>query len=312
MRAVRKPDLERRKQAAAGDAQAAIELGRLYLLGARGMAPNAKLALAYLAPHLERHPQLRDEVARVAPLEVLVTRGQRGILAVSAETGEPDAIRKMVLWCAFLGDPCGWHWLDRLGEQDSLQALLADARLGDAATLADLLLPLSTNCDLLRLLLNACLAVIPASESVRRALLSAICDAEAGRDALEPLEPGRLAGWLSSARQGSGYVDFIHGCALLGQPCGRIEPQQLAPKKNFRLGYARLLRAAHGGHGPAWWMLYRACSDYRSVVANREAARFFLERAADCGVVQAQQTIATLQARRAAASLRLVGLRAAA
>lgn len=87
---------------------------------------------------------------------------------------------------------------------------------------------------------------------------------------------------------GSAYANYVLGRAQVGANCGFIAPLQLVPKLNYREGYTRLLRAAHGGEPGAWYELYRACANYRSVLANQSAALFFLEQAAERGVLLAK------------------------
>jgi len=87
---------------------------------------------------------------------------------------------------------------------------------------------------------------------------------------------------------GSAYANYVLGRAQVGVNCGFIAPLQLVPKLNYREGYTRLLRAAHGGEPGAWFELYRACANYRSVLANQSAAFFFLEQAAESGVLLAK------------------------
>lgn len=87
---------------------------------------------------------------------------------------------------------------------------------------------------------------------------------------------------------GSAYANYVLGRAQVGANCGVIAPHQLVPKLNYREGYTRLLRAAHGGEAGAWFELYRACANYRSVLANQTAALFFLEQAAGSGLLLAK------------------------
>lgn len=93
---------------------------------------------------------------------------------------------------------------------------------------------------------------------------------------------------------GNAYANYVLGRAQVGANCGVIAPHQLVPKLNYREGYTRLLRAAHGGEAGAWFELHRACANYRSVLANQSAAMFFLEQAAGSGLVFAKTRLGVL------------------
>lgn len=93
---------------------------------------------------------------------------------------------------------------------------------------------------------------------------------------------------VALGENGNAYANYVLGRAQVGANCGFIAPHQLVPKLNYREGYTRLLRAAHGGEAGAWFELYRACANYRSVLANQSAAIFFLELAAGSGLLLAK------------------------
>ena len=292
-----KEDLLLRQRAASGDADAAVELGLKYLTGSRGLARNPKQALTYLLPRVENQAIL-NKIVELAPLEVLIDAGTQELVQRTADAGLSLGAAKLGVWLVLLGQDAGWKWLGQTSgasrtDEAALEKWLFDERHMSAEKVVDLLLPISQNSPALRLALNVLLQRTPRSVSVRRAVLGAIRDAEAGKDNVAPLRHDILSRWLLEVgRDGSSYANFILGCAELGFTHGAIDATAISNKRNFRGGFARLLRAAHGGKREAWFILFRACSDYRSVIANQEAAAFFLEQAALAQVVDAQRTLA--------------------
>ena len=89
------------------------------------------------------------------------------------------------------------------------------------------------------------------------------------------------------------------GRALCGIACGSLAACSLVEHSNFRKGAALLLRAADGGFDEAWLHLYRLHSENRSSVANPTMARFFLEKAATRGCIEAQRKLGALLLREA-------------
>lgn len=119
-------------------------------------------------------------------------------------------------------------------------------------------------------------------------LLDLIREAEYGQLHVSISPSDIFVGLAILGNNGNAYANLVLGRAQVGANCGEIAPLQLVPKLNYREGYTRLLRAAHGGEAGAWLELYRACSNYRSVLANQSAAIFFLEQAASEGVQTAK------------------------
>lgn len=125
--------------------------------------------------------------------------------------------------------------------------------------------------------------------------LDLIRNAEAGVATQMGAEPQEIFGSLVAlGDSGSAFANYVLGRAQVGADCGPIAPLQLVPKLNYREGYTRLLRAAHGGEAGAWFELHRACANYRSVLANQSAALFFLEQAAQSGHPTAQTRLGVL------------------
>ena len=122
-------------------------------------------------------------------------------------------------------------------------------------------------------------------------VLYTVREAEHGRVHLSVPPSEIFAQLVEHGARGNAYANFVLGRAQVGASCGHIAPLQLVPKLNYREGYTRLLRAAHGGEAEAWFELYRACANYRSVLANRSAAIFFLEQAASQGVQLAKTSL---------------------
>jgi hypothetical protein len=78
------------------------------------------------------------------------------------------------------------------------------------------------------------------------------------------------------------------GCALAGIPYGQIPPQRIARNRNLEKAATLLLRAADAGKCQAWLNLSQMIPSYRSAIFSKGVARFFLEKAALAGVLEAQ------------------------
>jgi len=95
-------------------------------------------------------------------------------------------------------------------------------------------------------------------------------------------------------KRGHVEAQYALGCALGGLKYGHLGSAQLTRRMDFRGAAALLLRAADAGKCVAWLNLSEMAPDYLGSAANREMSRFFLEKAAESGVVVAQRKLGAL------------------
>lgn len=298
---MRKQDIRLRELARYGDEEAARDLGLKLLHGTAGLARNYQLALRYLEPLLDRRPELGRAAAEAVPLDALITGGRVDILEPAAVSGSLIAAAKLGAFRFLLGnEDVGRAWLTAAAGRDlqadeetwrQLRLVLNDARLMCAERVLELLLAGASKAVTSRLL-RAALEAVPESPLFQLKCLELLGDACEGAGADFSLPVALLQQCLDAcARRGSAFANYALGSAQVGLACGSLLSAQLATKVNYREGYARLLRAAHAGETRAWYQLFKACADYRSVIANQGAAEFFLERAAAHGQTQAQRLL---------------------
>ena len=93
-----------------------------------------------------------------------------------------------------------------------------------------------------------------------------------------------------------GDMDAAHimGRALCGISVPGMSSERVVEGSNLRKGAALLLRAADAGCHEAWMNLHWVHADHRCSVANPQLSRFFLEKAAAVGNVEAQRRLGAL------------------
>lgn len=104
---------------------------------------------------------------------------------------------------------------------------------------------------------------------------------------------------IESSLEYSAATSNKNACYLLGRMLAGLETGFMgaavgARSLNLRKATALLLKAADNGRAEAWMDLFHLCSDYRSSVANPTMARFFLEKAAFCGIAEAKRRLGAL------------------
>lgn len=87
---------------------------------------------------------------------------------------------------------------------------------------------------------------------------------------------------------------YLFGRMLAGLETGFLGAAEQSRSINLRKATALLLKAADNGRSEAWMDLFYLCSDYRSSVGNPTMARFFLEKAASCGIAEAKRRLGAL------------------
>ncbi|ROZ64852.1 tetratricopeptide repeat protein [Ramlibacter sp. WS9] len=316
---MRRDDIFLRDAARRGDTQACLEMATRLFGGKAGFSQNFKLGLAYLQQELIREsPCAIVLVGEMVPLELLIAQDARATLAAAARLGCEAAMLKLGVWHA-LRSECAEarQWLERSGHFPDTET----AGVEDAKTFAKTL-----DSRIPRELLDTREVMLAGARQALRladvqgaryclkgyAALTAppVLDAATAEIVLSFVHLASNSGSESNANCAldlpvelvesslsfrSEHADvqaqYVLGCALAGMAYGCLLPHALVAQKNLRRATALLLRAADAGQPEAWHRLYEVAADCRSVAGNQEAARFFLEKAAHAGVVQAQRKL---------------------
>jgi TPR repeat protein len=311
---MRREDIGLRLAARHGDPQACMEVARrLFEGGVPGFGRNATLGIAYLQPLLARgRPDALALVARCVPLETIVTHRLQDALVRGAEEDCPASLLKLGILFA----------LDRARRAEALPLLrlaghfangLEPGLLDDAERFAAELATLPVD-----VLVPARVALLCAREALQSEDLATACHciriaaALAPADAVDEIvaKAVRLASVASSrldlpvalvesslrerSRHGDADAQYALGCALAGIPYGHLEPRQVARQQCASRATGWLLRAADAGKHAAWLDLFHVLPGARAAIAAHDVARFFLEKAARSGLVEAQARLGTL------------------
>ena len=304
------------------DPTARCEVGRRYLLGIEGFAQHLATGIEYLThSSLSDMPEAATIISESLPLETIVTLRQEAALQRAANAGSAVAQFKIAVWlCLRQGQAQAARWLDAAAASGHDGARRARAVLGHSPSDAGLLefarvlsrvdgvhmeliatLAASSAAqerDLCRLTqcLRVALAVAPRlSVALATLLVEAVRLAEQTRQDPPGLDVNQVEAALELlAHDGNRAADYLLGRALCGIGCGSLQPAALVSSGNLRKGAALLLRAADAGCEEAWMHLYRVHADHRCSVANPQMARFFLEKAATLGNVEAQRRLGAL------------------
>ena len=316
---MRRQDVQLLTLAKQGDRDALCELGQRYLLGTDGFSQYIDLGLKYLS-----HPSLADSelsariIADALPLSELVRRSLVVVLASAANGGAASARLKLGFWRALTHR-----------EVDSVHRLWGQASADGCQHAAAAMNALSGGKeDSMKVAMStlASLPEIDASGTMTQALSSAVksgdldiaarvmeyavsmeveqtpelCDAvcialvatQNQRMTLPQMDSGRLQSMLEDCvKRGNSSAALVLGRALCGIDSVFAWSASLTPKRNVRGGTALLFRAADAGIKEAWLLLYRVHAYGQGSVANPQAARFFLEKAASSGDPCAQRQL---------------------
>lgn len=312
---MRREDIVLREAARQGEPQACLEMAARLFAGKQGFAQNFKLGLAYLQQELDNGaPAAIVLVAGMVPLEVLMAQNAEPVLAAAARRDAPPALLKLGLWRLLANGTCSEarDWLARSGLVDpawdlhaldgpaELARFLAQPALRGMLDAKEALLAAARDALRLQRLADACRCIAaaaqlaPSGRRLAEAVSSAVQLAAASGSRLALPVALVEASLASRCARGEVEAQFGLGCALAGMPYGRLQPQALAMRSNLRRAAALLLRAADAGRSEAWLKLFEIASDARSAAGNQEAARFFLEKAASLGIVQARRILGAL------------------
>lgn len=305
------------------DPTARCEVGRRYLLGIEGFARHVPTGVEYLThPSLQGSAQAATLISECMSLDEIVAHRQETALQQAAQSGCAEAQFKLAVWTCLRHDKpttCA-HWLGAAAAQGHQGAVRACAAL-ESATAGDAMLDMARSVGLdpgirieavaaqaakalaeegdihgLARCLRIALTVAPgAKPTFAQAVVQVVQLAEQAATALPGIGAAEVESCLDLvASDGNPEAAYIMGRALCGIACGRVPAEDLVTSSNLRKGAALLLRAADAGCDDAWMHLYRVHADHRCSVANPQMARFFLEKAATLGDVEAQRRLGAL------------------
>ena len=305
-----------------GDVLARCEVGRRYLLGIDGFPRHLPLGLEYLNhPSVAGSPSASIVIAEALPLHRIIQLDHGISLLTTAANSSVMAQVKLGVWNCLTGrtPTDGKKWLRaaaRSGHQGASAALQAlggtpvEARLGvlralesapaiDAAEVA--LLAMSSamrsgDNDLIAQSLTCLLSVVPCTSPAVADFVLAVLerDEHSTRLSCEASNEQIEQCLDNCVQRGNAGAALMLGRALCGIDHGVLVANSLVVTQNMRRGAALLLRAADAGKLEGWQLLHRVHSDNRASVANPQMARFFLEKAALGGSVQAQRRLGVL------------------
>ncbi len=318
---MRRQDVQLLALARQGDHDALCEVGLRYLKGAKGFPKYTELGLEYLSHQgLSKSDRAPRIIAESLPLGELVQRSQLIALTSAAHLGSRSACLKLGVWRALTrSDPDSarrmWSQASQMGCENASRALdayhespnpllsalavLVEVSEVDVSASVSWALAQAVSASEVPLLLRNLEFAVALPVGNSPALCDAVCDAMMSlqrlRTSMPALDGSRLQSILEDCvRRGNSAAALILGRAMCGIDTAFADSTNLAPKRNLRGGTALLLRAADAGMSDAWLLLHHVHADGQGSVANPQAARFFLEKAAGTGNVNAQRQLGAL------------------
>ncbi|MDP3761187.1 MAG: hypothetical protein Q8R01_11805 [Ramlibacter sp.] len=301
-------DPQLREAARRGDAEACLAMAERLFGGRSGASRNYTLGLAYLQQELDRkNAAAMLLLGGLVPLDVVVTQQLQAHLRDAAALGSCLAMLK---WGTLLSmrpesRDEGTRWIRRSRPGDRL---LDGVQFDDPGTVARFLKELQphvVNAPELafwgarralkeRSVEHACWFIaiaanlVPFNEKLAQ-IVSSTVQLAANSDTRLSL-PVDLVEYSLQARSARGEVEAQYGlgCAFAGLPYGQLPPQRIVRSRNFEKAVTLLLRAADAGKCQAWLNLSQMVLNCRSTISSKGTARFFLEKAALAGVLEAQ------------------------
>jgi TPR repeat protein len=310
---LKREDIEVRAAARAGDARASLAMAQRLFAGGSGMPRNATLGLAYLQQEIaRRNPQALALVALHVPLETLAAHQLLFVLEDAArQSGCRTAAAKRSVWGLMAAATrvnaqaalaaAGWQAFAP-GRVDTGPDALARALAvlpkewlnpGQAALAGAARALQDRNLEDLAFCLQLAAALLE-HEATADAIWGALQALAAERVQLA-IPPACVEGALrAKARQGLVEAQYVLGRALAGLAYAGIDASQLVRERNRVRATSWLMRAADGGRHEAWFDLYQLSAVRANAADDELAARFYLEKAARCGVPAAQSELGTL------------------
>ena len=326
-RRVRRQDIQLLARARQGNIAARCEAGRRYLLGLEGFPKHIASGIDYLShPDVKGLPQAAQIIAETLPLQDIIALHQQTALEAAAAAGVCAARAKLGAWLTMTGlhSGDGMRWLELAatqGHSGAAEAVAALTRNSRTARL-DLLKAFSKSGDLdartvamqaaqhaltdpdlthFAACMQCVLALTPSyMPDMSDLVVAALRSAQQANRSEVGMDSNRVEACLDArVARGDMEAAFMLGRALCGIACGSLLPGALVGGPNMRKGAALLLRAADAGCDEAWVHLYQVHADNRASVANPQMARFFLEKAAMRGQVDAQRRLGAITLRSA-------------
>lgn len=323
---MRRQDIQLLASARQGDIAARCEAGRRYLRGVDGFPRHVATGIDYLThSSVKDLPEAARLIAESLPLEEMLSLQQETALAQAASSGSADAQMKLGVWeCMRRGRMAdGLSWLESAagnGHVDVRDALAAREQLRGEEALIEVLRALAASgsvngaevsliaarraftqgeLEVVEACLRIALVLTPTlTRELSELVVAAVRLAEGRGRALSGVEPEHIRTSLDvCANQGDRDASYALGRGLCGIACSAWLPSVFSEHLNMRKGAAFLLRAADAGCDDAWLHLYRLHADHRLSVANPQMARFFLEKAAARGQLEAQRKLGALMLR---------------
>ncbi|HVZ42196.1 MAG TPA: hypothetical protein VHA82_00180 [Ramlibacter sp.] len=302
-------DIRLRDAAKRGDAQACLAMAERLFSGSKRLSRNYLLGLAYLQQELNRKSKAAILLlANSVPLDILLAQQLHPYLREAAALGSCLATLKLGTLLALRSESRGEG--TRLIKRSGIcEGVIGDLEFDDPCAVARFLKQLpprvANGPELAlwgaRAALNeqsvehACYFVAVAANSMpldyrlAKIVSSTVHLAAASQRTRLDL-PVDLVEHSLLACSARGEIDaqFVLGCAFAGMPYGQLMPQRIVRTRNFEKAAALLLRAADAGECQAWLKLSQMTPSFRGAISSKGIARFFLEKAALAGVLEAQ------------------------
>jgi TPR repeat protein len=306
--AMRLEDIQLRDAARRGDAQACLAMAERLFGGKGGFSRNYTLGLAYLQQELNRKtPAALLLLGDLVPLDLILTQQLLPYLRDAADMGSCLAMLKLGTLLSLRAETRGE------GAQMIRRSRISDGFAdgpqphdpGVVLRFLKALAPEVVNPTELALwgarsalkeqsVERACYFIaiatdlMPPNRKLAEIVFSTVQLAAKSHTALSL--PVDLVEYSLQACSASGEVEAQYGlgCAFAGIPYGKLAPQRIARSRNFEKAATLLLRAADAGKCQAWLNLSEIVPSYRSALSSKGIARFFLEKAALAGLLEAQ------------------------
>lgn len=314
---MKRANIQLRSLARAGDLEARMKLGIIYLEGSFDFPKNIKLALEYLSvPALEISKKTAVAIcSRLNILEII----ENSLIDNLRSAASIDSMSRIKLLTLMIikndlkelsfwinkNDSASCRKFNRIISEcpssDMSKALSKISEIYSIETL-DVLAVEAKNA-----LISGCYEkseevlslVLPTQNPIPSCIYETIANVamiaeERGRS-LEKLSPLLIESSLEHSAAGNNKNScYLLGRMLAGLKTKCISTSEFSRPLNLRRATVFLLKAADHGRSEAWLDLFHLHSDYRSSVGNSSMARFCLEKASFFGVAEAKRRLGVL------------------
>jgi TPR repeat protein len=305
---MRLEDIQLRDAAKRGNAEACLAIAERLFNGRKEFPQNYTLGLAYLQQELaDRSTAAILLLGNLVPIEVVLTQRLEPHLRDAANLGSRPAMLKLGILLSLRRDSRE-EGLLLIQRSRTDHGLVDRLQMRDAGAVSRFLKELPPQ------IANGFeLAMWCAREALKEQSVEDACYFITIAANLTPLDL-RLAEIVSStvhlaanshtrlnlpvdlveyslqacSARGEVEAQYGLGCAFAGMPYGQLMPQRIVRSRNFEKAATLLMRAADAGKCQAWLSLSQMTPNSRSAISSKGVARFFLEKAALAGVVEAQ------------------------